>query len=78
MNKYTTIIDKNNDRIFIIPTETKPIKIIFEELLCPILSHLEIVHKCKYAKSSWEDLVCKITCNNIKNCGIIIDNNITK
>jgi len=74
MNKHTTIIDGDNDRIFIIPTETKPIKIIFEELSCPILSQLKIVHKCKHAKSSWEDLIYNITCNNIKNCKIILDN----
>jgi len=71
LNKFTTLVDEKNDRVFIIPIEDKPLKIIFEELPCPICQKI----KCEYAKSSCEDLIYKITCKNINNCDkIILDN----
>jgi len=71
LNKFTTLIDENSVIFFIIPIEDKPLKIIFEELTCPICQEI----KCEYAKSSCEDLIYKITCKNINNCNkIILDN----
>jgi len=44
------------NKIYIIPQQDKPIKVIYEELPCPILSQLGNSHRCKYAKSKVEDM----------------------
>jgi len=52
------------DKIFIIPIQDKPIKLIFEELPCPVCSDI----RCKYAKSNLEDLIYSISCTNENKC----------
>lgn len=53
-----------NDKIYIIPTQNKPVKLIFEELPCPICSQI----RCKHAKNSFEDLIYSISCTNPNDC----------
>ncbi len=63
--------DAKDDRIFIIPTQDKPVKIIYEELPCPILYNLEIDYRCKYAKDKLEDFTHTIYCSNKDECNKI-------
>jgi len=58
-----TCLSWESDKIYIIPKQDKPIKIIFEELPCPKDSEI----RCEYAKSNSEDMVYSIICTN-KNC----------
>lgn len=41
---------------FILPKEDKPLKILYEELPCPILLQLGNNYRCKYAQSKTEDM----------------------
>lgn len=53
--------DENN--IYIIPiSNDKPLKVVFEELPCPILLNLDIAHRCKHSKSKSEDLIWSLYC----------------
>lgn len=49
--------------IYIIPREDKPVKIIYEELSCPIGIQLGTTIRCKYAKSKVEDMIFTIYCS---------------
>lgn len=55
-----------NDKIYIIPTQDKPVKIIFEELPCPICSQIGSDFRCKYAKGNLKDLIYTISCTTSK------------
>lgn len=57
---YDDLSEENN--IYILPTQDKPVKIVYEGLPCPILLQLGTTYRCKYAKSSIEDLNYNIAC----------------
>jgi hypothetical protein len=61
-NDYDFEYDEN--KIYIIPTQDKPVKLIFEELPCPICSQI----RCKHAKSNLKDLIFNISCTNSGEC----------
>lgn len=52
----------NNETIYIIPTEDKPVKIIYEGFPCPILLKLDIDFNCGFAKTKNEDTEFIIYC----------------
>lgn len=63
----------SGDKIFFLPVQDKPIKIVFEELLCPVAIDKGDSYRCKFAKSKLEDMnfiiYCSAEkCNNIKFC----------
>jgi len=60
MNEFYNDI---NNRNFIIPEQDKPVKIIYEELPCPILLNLETTYRCKYSKSDLRDMNFTIYCS---------------
>lgn len=52
------------DISYILPKQDKPIKVIYEELPCPVLSQLGNNHRCKYAQSKTEDMNFILYCSN--------------
>lgn len=65
----------NNDTLYIVPTQkTKPIKIVYEDLPCPILLNLREEFRCKHAKSKIEDLNWILHCSADKCEHIVIEN----
>jgi hypothetical protein len=53
--------------VYIIPKIDKPIKMIFDELPCPVNPDI----RCKYAKSKVEDMIFSIECQNTIDCKLI-------
>ncbi len=53
----------DNKQIWYIPVVDKPIKLIFEELHCPILLQLDEKFRCKYVKSKTEDMNWVLYCS---------------
>lgn len=53
----------DNNTIYIVPLEDKPVKLIYKELLCPIGIQLGTTIRCKYAKSKIEDINYTIYCS---------------
>ena len=51
-----------NDMVYIIPTLNNPIKIVFENLPCPINGDI----RCKYAENKSHDMIFSIICKNYK------------
>lgn len=47
------VIDSN--KVYILPQQNKPIKIVYEELLCPVLLQLGGNYRCEHSKSKVED-----------------------
>jgi len=59
------LMDENMTYIIYEPSDSKPVKLVFEELPCPVYPSF----RCKHAKSSLEDdLMYKICCSNLNNC----------
>ena len=44
--------------LYVIPLEDKPIKLVFENLPCPILEGV----RCAYAKNTSHDMIFEISC----------------
>jgi hypothetical protein len=57
-----------NDKIYILPTQDKPIKFIIEELPCPICQQIGYDFRCEHAKSSFENMIYTISCTNFNKC----------
>ena len=60
--KGVVYYDELDNMIFILSKEDKPIKIIYEELLCPIVSNYGGDFRCKYAKSKTEEMSLVLYC----------------
>lgn len=49
---------KESKMLYFIPLEDKPIKLVFEDLPCPILEGM----RCAYAKNTSHDMIFEISC----------------
>ena len=49
---------RENKMLYLIPLEDKPIKLVFEDLPCPILEGV----RCAYAKNTSHDMIFEISC----------------
>lgn len=54
----------NQTNIFIIPTEEKPLKIVFESLPCPIFKG----ERCEHAKNTSHGMIFEISCTYEDGC----------
>lgn len=54
----------NNNKIYIIPTQDKPVKICFDDFTCPLNSQT----RCKYSEITYdeESLIVSFICKNNK------------
>jgi len=52
-----------NCKIYIIPKQDSPIKIVFEELQCPALLKVNKDYRCKYAKTKAEGMNFVLYCS---------------
>lgn len=60
-----------NDKVFFIPEDkNKPIKIIYEEVSCPLLLNIGENFRCKHAKFKSEGMNFEIYCSSDK-CEIL-------
>lgn len=59
VNNYIFEFVKNPEIIYIVPTNDKPVKIVYEDYPCPIDSNM----RCKCAEMIVENDVISIKCN---------------
>jgi hypothetical protein len=55
--------DEERNMMYILPQVDKSLKIVFDELPCPILSQLGDDFRCKHSKSKVEDMHYIIYCS---------------
>lgn len=53
----------NDEMLYILFPEYKPVKIVFEDLPCPILWQLGEEFRCKHAKSKTDDMNWTLYCS---------------
>jgi hypothetical protein len=73
-NQLMNFKDNYDERIFTIPKEDKPIKIVYEQLPCPLCMNYGDAFRCKHAKSKLEDMNFIIYCSAEK-CELGLKNN---
>lgn len=74
MNTFEVCVDNDNiktsdciindEKLFVLPKDNKPLKVIYEELPCPILLQLGEDYRCKHAQSKLEGMEYTLYCAN--------------